>query len=609
MSLKQHLLCILIPVSIMPAVIFFFFLRLFPSLHPIYLFLIIILTTASAIYVGYSLAASVASNVKDLKGELQRLSKGDLDAPVSYIATPHEMAILSEDLEKMRKNLVKHGELEAKENSLRAKETIARQVAHDIVSPLSSIQMVLGFFRLMKQDDEVASVSKEDLDANLNVLELASQRLKNIAEDLLEQRNEARRAGQPFSIHAVLDELIGELTGRSDYKDIEFVKHYYNYAINIAGDRKKIQRAFNNIIKNAFEAMDGRGRITISTALKYESSDGGRAQDERVVVSIRDSGPGIGEEKIKKLLTTGFTEGKKQGHGIGLQFVRQVVREHRGSLDIFSVPGEGATFSIILPLHAVAADERRPDVSKESFIISIEKDKPVIVMDDDLSLLEQWKLVLKKAGVRSVLCNSYEDFCKKAISPDMSHTVIVDFHYNNSEWNGLQIVSELYNKGFKNVYLCTAEYWKPSLKENAKRAGVAICPKPLPNILVKELDSLGEAADARTRSREKIDCVLIDDEELVRNTWNTVAKIKGKKIISLSDPREFYGLIGTIDKDTAIYIDSNLKNGIKGENVARDLNQKGFEKIYLTTGSHKSEFAPMPWIKDIIDKKPPFLSA
>ena len=60
------------------------------------------------------------------------------------------------------------------------------------------------------------------------------------------------------------------------------------------------------------------------------------------------------------------------------------------------------------------------------------------------------------------------------------------------------------------------------------------------------------------------------------------------------------------DVKSKIYVDSNLGNGVKGEEIAKQISDLGFENIYLCTGYRSSDFAKMPWIKDILGKDPQF---
>jgi signal transduction histidine kinase len=106
-------------------------------------------------------------------------------------------------------------------------------------------------------------------------------------------------------------------------------------AVEVDGD--KIKQAFLNLIKNAAEAMPGGGTITLEAF----------AAQDRVVIHIKDAGTGIplDVDAFEPFVTT-----KKDGTGIGLVIVRQIVIAHGGKVSYQSRPGEGTTFRIELPL-------------------------------------------------------------------------------------------------------------------------------------------------------------------------------------------------------------------------------------------------------------------
>ncbi len=132
---------------------------------------------------------------------------------------------------------------------------------------------------------------------------------------------------------------------------------------------------------------------------------------------------------------------------------------------------------------------------------------------------------------------------------------------------------------------------------------------------IKAPDSFAEISDpmsshqtAKTeKHRIKYDAVLIDDDfELIINMWKISAQSNNKKLITFQDPKDFINQIDEVDKNTPIYIDSNLGNGVKGQDIAKLIFDLGFKEIYLATGYQASEFFPMPWIKGIVGKTPPW---
>ena len=108
----------------------------------------------------------------------------------------------------------------------------------------------------------------------------------------------------------------------------------------------------------------------------------------------------------------------------------------------------------------------------------------IVVIDDDASMQLQWELTFRRKQLAPLSYDSYEDFeWKKAERPPL-RSAVIDFHFDNSELNGFEIISRLRSQGFSNIYLCTGEYWKPIVQKQAKDMKISICPKPLPKIVI-----------------------------------------------------------------------------------------------------------------------------
>ncbi len=103
--------------------------------------------------------------------------------------------------------------------------------------------------------------------------------------------------------------------------------------------------------------------------------------------------------------------------------------------------------------------------------------------------------------------------------------------------------------------------------------------------------------------------VLIDDDPLVRMNWAVAAKRAGKALKTYPDPASFIKDAGDCARDTPIYIDSDLGEGAKGEEAAKELLALGFTELRLATGHDPASFPPLPHIKGIQGKEPPWTSA
>ena len=102
------------------------------------------------------------------------------------------------------------------------------------------------------------------------------------------------------------------------------------------GDANALQQVVMNLLTNARDAVKGGGEISIETSAMREPSGGVR-------LVVRDTGPGIPPEVLPKIFDPFFTT-KAEGTGLGLSISYGIVREHQGTVDVRSAPGEGTTF-------------------------------------------------------------------------------------------------------------------------------------------------------------------------------------------------------------------------------------------------------------------------
>jgi len=109
-----------------------------------------------------------------------------------------------------------------------------------------------------------------------------------------------------------------------------------------------------NLCLNAVDAMPGGGVLTLGAA---------RDSENQITLTVSDTGFGIDPENATKIFQPFFTAKKRRGLGLGLSICDRIVRTHGGTITVRSRPGEGATFSVRLPLKKGSADEK-PGQSK-----------------------------------------------------------------------------------------------------------------------------------------------------------------------------------------------------------------------------------------------------
>lgn len=531
---------------------------------------VLFLTVATTIAVIAHVFGSAGRVLANMAEVTHRIGKGDFKTELPENSDIGEIQHLLSGMKRMQVNLQTLEEKIREEEKDAKMGQIASHVAHDLAGPLSSVQTALGYLH------EHLAESKKGADA-VNLLDLGVKRLKEISRDLLNIQKGVEEKKRLFSLHEVLDELVGEYETQDNFSAVRFVKKYHREAISLLGDRGRFQRAFGNIIKNAVEAMEVCGTVTLVT-----TTEKGEA-----VVFIEDDGPGMPPDILQKVLRGGYSGGKENGHGIGMTVVRNTVKEHGGTLTAVSVPGRGSSFCFHLPFpktQSLAESDGETD-SPGIFRMRHEKGRPIVVIDDDPNFLEQWRLLLERQGISALLFFRYEDFSGCKITPALTSTAIVDYHFENSELDGLEVIEKLRKTGFENVYLCTVEYWKPFLKQRTEKLGVPVCPKPLPGI---ELVYDPGAKPPVAVSHPGFNVLVVDDDVSIRMAWEIIqAKLNIAHLDCFSGLEELSASNIDYRKIDLAFVDKNIEGSrFAGYEVIDYLHSRGVSKIILASGEN-----------------------
>jgi signal transduction histidine kinase len=119
------------------------------------------------------------------------------------------------------------------------------------------------------------------------------------------------------------------------------------------GDEHQLCQVFTNLVANAFDALEGRGRIAIRASLGSIEGDPALGPHHpptpTVIVEVADNGPGVPAHLTDRIFNPFFTT-KPQGSGLGLAIVRKIVDAHDGRIDLHSSAGVGTRFRVTLPV-------------------------------------------------------------------------------------------------------------------------------------------------------------------------------------------------------------------------------------------------------------------
>jgi two-component system NtrC family sensor kinase len=213
---------------------------------------------------------------------------------------------------------------------------LAADVAHELNNPLQGIVTYshLLLEKMTPDDSRRPSVEK-----------IANQatRCVTIIRGLLDFSRPKKPHKQLTDLRITIDECLSLVEDRVLFHNIEVVRDYQEDLPPTVVDPAQMQQVFMNLITNAAEAMDGVGRLTVTTRLNAE---------QRVVQAVfRDTGHGISEENMGRIFDPFFTT-KEIGHGTGLGLAISfgIVKEHGGTIVVESEDGVGTAFTIELPV-------------------------------------------------------------------------------------------------------------------------------------------------------------------------------------------------------------------------------------------------------------------
>jgi len=185
----------------------------------------------------------------------------------------------------------------------------------------------------------MALVSLESMLEDLQIIENSAQTILSIKEDLIgpaRQRNPA-----VFSLTDELARMVGNMALPKGVVTTEFAPNLPP----VYGDPRQLEQVFNNLVKNAWEAMDGKADAHIKVIVKRDNDPA------FLLAGVRDNGPGIPPEIQEKIWMTFFTtKSGKGGTGLGLSACMEMVRQNGGKIWVESETGKGAVFFVLLPV-------------------------------------------------------------------------------------------------------------------------------------------------------------------------------------------------------------------------------------------------------------------
>lgn len=218
-----------------------------------------------------------------------------------------------------------------------ATQKILRGLAHEIKNPLGGLR---GAAQLLERQ-----LDSEDLKEYTQVIIDEADRLQKLVNRILGPNNLPNK--RSINIHHVLEHIRSLLLAEGK-SNVSIVRDYDPSIPELQADPDQLIQAFLNITRNAYQALDEEGTITLRTRIERKYTLGKRRYDLVARIEIIDNGPGIPEDILDKIFFPMVT-GRAEGTGLGLSIAQSLIQQHDGLIEVISVPG-GTVFTVLLPI-------------------------------------------------------------------------------------------------------------------------------------------------------------------------------------------------------------------------------------------------------------------
>jgi signal transduction histidine kinase len=335
---------------------------------------------------------------------------------------------------------------------------VAARVAHDIRSPLNTLNAVLETI--------------EDLPPNSRrLLTTAIQRIRDISAGIADQSRLALKeattttAVEPTLLFPLIEELVEEK--RTQYPDraakIRWNPSAQSHSAFANVNSNELRRSLSNLIDNAIEASPKDSAITVSLS----------ANQYRVIIKVVDTGKGLSPKELSRIGEKGFSWGKIGGSGLGVYYAKQSVHAWGGEFVISSELGEGTKIQIQLP-RATAPSWFTDEVKIEDY-------STVMIVDDDPTVHALWKDRIKNLKTDITIEHFFDPDSatswivqnKKSLG---KYLLLTDYNLNSQAGNGVTVL-ERCGLTHPSAVMVTSSHDDRELQERCEKLNVKILPK------------------------------------------------------------------------------------------------------------------------------------
>jgi signal transduction histidine kinase len=297
---------------------------------------IYVLLFALSIITAIFISNYVTKPLKLIQDKLSNIKLGKTNEPIEWQEND-EIGNLVKEYNRMILELSKSAELLAKSERESAWREMAKQVAHEIKNPLTPMKLSVQHLQ-RTWNDHAPDMDEKMNRLTKNMIEQIDT-LSSIATEFSNFAKMPKANLEPVDLLATINNTIG-LFKSVDNIQFSFITNNLSEAF-ISADKEQLIRVFNNLIKNAIQAIPENQEGTIELQIQKNS--------QHFQISIKDNGTGINDDVLDKIFVPNFTT-KTGGMGLGLAMVKNIVEGIGGTISFETKTGAGTVFYLTFPV-------------------------------------------------------------------------------------------------------------------------------------------------------------------------------------------------------------------------------------------------------------------
>ena len=302
----------------------------------------VVVFLALGIVVAFYLSRMLVQPLLQMQQAMDKIAHGDFTPLPEPPTSSEEFFALFRAFNRMIRELEEHQEQLVQSRKIAAVGTLTSGIAHELNNPINNIVLTAESLK-----EDFRELSQEEAMGLIQDILIQSERASEIVKGLLDFSRAEHPEFDALSIGAVIQDTLKLVRNQVTLSGIHVEQDIPADLPPIHGEKKSLQQVFLNLFINSIQAMLDGGSLQIRA---HPSADG-----RWIVIDVTDTGVGIDPEHLPQIFDPFYTTKQVgRGTGLGLSVTYGIVEKHGGHIEAKSRKGEGATFTVTLPIHKAA---------------------------------------------------------------------------------------------------------------------------------------------------------------------------------------------------------------------------------------------------------------